>query len=126
MEIKFGDIVSGKTSMFDEFIGACLMASTYAHSAHFMTKSYEKHIAYEYFYDNMPGLIDRFAESYMGSGFIYRPKLSTYGGTFESFVSELAALAEKVSASAPNTVLKNTSDDIQELCRLTMYKLSLH
>ncbi|AFQ22597.1 starvation-inducible transcriptional regulator [Aeromonas phage AS-gz] len=126
MEVRFGDVVTEKTSIFDEFIGACLMSSTYAHSAHFMTKSYEKHIAYEYFYDNMPGLIDIFAESYMGSGFTYRPRLSIYNGTFESFVNQLAQMAEKVSASAPNTVLKNTSDDIQELCRMTMYKLSLH
>lgn len=126
MELKFGDVVANKTSVFDEFIGACLMSSTYAHSAHFATKSYEKHIAYEYFYGTMPGLVDAFAESYMGSGFAYRPKLSIYGGTFESFMSELANMAEKVSASAPNSVLRNTSDDIQELCRLTMYKLSLH
>ena len=125
MELKFGDVV-GKATMFDEFIGMCLMSSMLAHSAHFSTKSYEKHIAYEYFYDNMPGLVDVFAESYMGSGFTYRQMLTPFSGTFEAFVNQLVKVAEEVSAKAPNTVLRNASDDIQELCRLTMYKLSLH
>ncbi|ADM79763.1 starvation-inducible transcriptional regulator [Aeromonas phage phiAS4] len=38
MEVRFGDVVTEKTSIFDEFIGACLMSSTYAHSAHFYDK----------------------------------------------------------------------------------------
>ncbi|UYD57455.1 hypothetical protein OFDDKENP_00079 [Aeromonas phage B614] len=126
MELNFGDFAKGNsTTLFDEFIGACLMASVFAHSAHFATKSYEKHMAYEYFYDEMPSKIDAFAETYMGSGFQYKPVLKSGNVDFGDYIKRLAQLAEEVSAKAPNAVLKTTADDIQQLCRQTIYKLSL-
>ncbi|UYD59649.1 hypothetical protein JNMOADIG_00120 [Aeromonas phage avDM5] len=125
MEIKFSDVVKSPTNIFDEFIGACLVSSVMAHSAHFETKSYEKHVAFEYFYDEMPDKIDTFAETYMASGFNYAPMLKIPNVDFTGFVKRLAELAEEVATKSPNGVLKNAADDIQQLCRLTLYKLSL-
>lgn len=125
MDLKFTDVVNRPAGLFDEFIGACVISSSLAHSAHLATKSYEKHMAYEYFYDTMPDKIDAFAESYMASGFSYIPMLKIPNVPFDVFVKQLADMAEVVSTKASNGVLKNTADEIQQVCRQTMYKLSL-
>lgn len=125
MDLSFRDIVNRKSNLFDEFIGACVISSSIAHSAHLATKSYEKHMAYEYFYDEMPDKIDAFAETYMASGYSYIPMLKIPNVSFDMFIKQLAAMAEEVSKTAPNGVLKNTADEIQQVCLQTLYKLSL-
>lgn len=127
-EIKFSDIATGsEKTKIDKFIGSCLISVAYAHSSHFATKSYEKHMAYEYFYEEMPGVIDAFVETYIAQGHTYREMFPTIvtGTNFEKAIRELAGIAQEISDNAKNKITATTADDIQQVCLQTLYKLSL-
>ena len=61
--MKFSDFSqSGKPSKADEYLGLLMAAQAYFHSAHFETKSYARHKAYDFIFSELPDLIDKFGE----------------------------------------------------------------
>ncbi|UOX40475.1 starvation-inducible transcriptional regulator [Aeromonas phage GomatiRiver_11] len=123
---SFSEIATGsEKTRIDKFIGACLQSVAYAHSAHFATKSYAKHMAYEYFYEEMPGAIDAFVETYIAQGHTYREMLPVGRKEFTEILKTISSEAQEISNTAKNSVTKTTADDIQQVCLQTMYKLGL-
>lgn len=108
----------------DEFIGTCLMSVTYMHSAHFMTRSYSQHKAFQEFYEEMQTLIDKFTETYIGISGRYKPVLKTENSldTVE-YLRRIAVSADEIYASI-DTCLQSIIDDIKSLCYQTIYKLT--
>ncbi|QBX32776.1 hypothetical protein Asfd1_150 [Aeromonas phage Asfd_1] len=123
---SFSELATGsEKTKIDKFIGTCLQSVAYAHSAHFATKSYEKHMAYEYFYEEMPRAIDAFVETYIAQGHTYREMLPVSKTDFAEIVANIAKEAQLISETAKNAVTKTTADNIQQVCLQTIYKLRL-
>ncbi len=127
--MKFNDFVKdGKPTPQDEFIGLLMASQAYFHSAHFDTKSYARHKAYEVFFDEIPDLIDAFGEQWLGySGAAYKPALpdqSKLPTDTIDMLDSIVAKANLIYKSLP-PALQSTIDDITGLCFKTKYLLSL-
>ncbi|QPB08928.1 hypothetical protein CPT_Metamorpho_191 [Klebsiella phage Metamorpho] len=127
--MKFNDFVKdGKPTPQDEFIGLLMASQAYFHSAHFETKSYARHKAYNVFFDEIPDLIDAFGEQWLGfSGKSYTPALPSQSELPKDTIEMLdliVAKADGIYKSLP-AALQSTMDDITGLCFKTKYLLSL-
>jgi len=108
----------------DAFIGTCLMSATYIHSAHFATHSYSQHKALEQFYNEMPDLVDKFAETYIGITGAYKPVLKTES-SFDA-VAYIRSIAESGTDiyDSVDSCLQSIIDEIKVLCYQTIYRLT--
>lgn len=108
----------------DTFIGLCLMSVTYMHSAHFATKSYAQHKAFEEFYKEMTELVDKFTETNIGITGVYKPVLKTENNidTVE-YLRKIAVTGNEIYHSV-DTSLQSIIDEIKSLCYQTIYKIT--
>lgn len=121
---EFSAFVKPKNTKHSEFIGLCLISSSYMHSYHFETKSYAHHKVYEDFYKDMPDLIDTFVEIYLGSGGTYTRNFPTRISSDQEILDTIISLGEDIydsTCSAGQSAL----DEIMTLCKKTKYLLSL-
>lgn len=108
----------------DRFIGLCLYSSSFMHSEHFATKSYSHHKTYENFYEDMPELIDTFAEIYLGSGNSYTKVFPTAITSADHLLDSIIQGAEEIYEQSC-TAGQSALDEITTLCRKTKYLLTL-
>jgi len=108
----------------DTFIGLCLMSVTYMHSAHFATRSYAQHKAFEEFYKEMTELVDKFTETNIGITGTYKPVLKTENNidTVE-YLRRIAVTGEEIYKTV-DTSLQSIIDEIKVLCYQTIYKIT--
>lgn len=108
----------------------CFHARTTAHVLHLKTTSYAKHKALNEFYDEIVGLVDSLAESYIGLyGLIdsYPPRYSPE----EDPVALVTGLGKWIDENRftccpkEDTALQNLIDEIVALCASTTYKLKV-
>lgn len=112
------------TTKTDEFIGMCLMSVTYMHSAHFVTRSYAQHKAYEEFYTDMQDLVDKFTETHIGITGRYKPVLKTENNLDSvEYLRRIAVVADEIYEIS-DTSLQSILDEIKTLCYQTVYKLT--
>lgn len=129
MKTKFEDfITTGKKLPEDEFIGLLMASASYFHSAHFETKSYARHKAYNFFFDTIPELTDKFGEQWLGwSGKKYTPSIPSQQDlptdTIE-MLDSITAKAESIYDKMPGAI-RNTIDEINGIVFQTKYLLSL-
>ena len=111
-----------------ELISLCFAARTQAHILHLTTRSYAQHTALGCFYDEIVGLADAFAETYIGEyGLIDRypgKSLDAANGEalMDAFISWVTANRQRVCDSA---VCQALIDDILTLAYSTRYKLKV-
>ena len=125
MIMNYGEFVKPKGSKIDAYIGLCLLAPAYAHSAHFTTKSYAKHKTFDKFFSEMPELIDTFGEIYIGSD-------NVYVHSFPSGVPmDMKALLDLIISQSDEIYSglchagQSAVDNITTLCKQTKYLMSL-
>lgn len=112
-----------------EFLAEGFAVRTQAHFAHLQTTSYAQHVALGEFYDKLTGLLDDFAEQWMGLNEARVgkfPSISLDGSPepYELLAEYLHLLdtgGDKVCDDDPT--LLNTLADIRELTMHTLYKL---
>lgn len=121
---SFINTTEKSASKVDAFIGACLMSSTYIHSAHFATPSYSQHKAFEQFYEEMPDLIDKFVEVHYGITGSYKPVLKTESN-FDAvaYIRSIAETGTEIYDSV-DSCLQSIIDEIKVLCYQTIYRLT--
>lgn len=117
-------ITERESNNVDTFIGLCLMSVTYMHSAHFATKSYSQHKAFEEFYTEMTDLVDKFTETNIGITGVYKPVLKTENSvdTVE-YLRRIAVTGDEIYQSV-DTALQSIIDEIKTLCYQTIYKIT--
>lgn len=127
--MKFKDFnTTGKTTPADEFLGLLMVAQSYFHSAHFETKSYERHKAYDFIFSELPDLIDKFGEQYLGwSGRKYVPSLPSASELPTDTVEMIDHIISKANAVYKQMppALQSTLDDITGMFYQSKYLLSL-
>lgn len=126
--MKFNDFVKGKGDEVDKFIGWLLVSTAYFKSAHLETKSYARHKAYDFYYDEIQPLTDKFSEQYLGfSGKPYVASLPDAGqmpkDTFK-FLDEMIKCAEPIYGKVPRA-LHSVLDELVGVCFQTKYLLTL-
>ena len=142
MGIKFIEIkeeIEGTSGMLGEQAGAidakqkgaelfarCRSASTAAHFAHLLTPSYAQHKALNEFYEEIVGVADSFAESFIGrygkfESFPSVKETSTDGlqivGNLTKWIDSNREMISEFSE------IQNDIDSIVSLCNSTAYKL---
>lgn len=103
-------------------------ARTYAHILHLQSRSFSQHMALNTLYDELPGLVDSFVESYQGlHGVIpsYPTEIPPKYPTQEplSFVAGVSSMLASLRTSVVETELQNILDEIATLLNSTSYKL---
>lgn len=127
--MKFNEFVKdGKPNEGDKFIGLLMASSSYFHSAHFETKNYSRHKAYDNYFSNISDLIDSFGEVWLGySGKGYTPAIPAQkdlpSDTIQ-MLDHLVSESERIYDKMPGA-LKNILDEFSALCFQTKYLLSL-
>lgn len=124
--MKFNDFVKGNGTEVDKFICLLLTSIAYFKSAHLETKSYARHKAYDFYYDEIQPLTDKFSEQWLGySGGKFTPSFPESAPTDTITMLDLiVADADQVYKSMPNA-LKSVLDEITGVCFQTKYLLSL-
>lgn len=109
-----------------ELVARCRAAATAAHFAHLTTPSYAQHKALCKFYNGIIGLVDAFAEGYMGRF----GKFETFPNVKESSMDGLTIvgnLTKWIDANrgliAEVSEIQNDIDTIVSLCNSTAYKI---
>lgn len=106
-------------SSLDNYIAVCIMSSSYMHQKHFEAKTYDDHKAYEVFYTEMPELIDKFVETYIGLGNTYTP-VEVGPVELDMIINQGKSVYDKLCPT-----LQSISDEITMLAAKTKYLLSL-
>lgn len=113
-----------------QFVMCLLESVTNTHIQHWTTGSYAKHQALGEFYESMQGLVDTWAEAFMGKYGVLTafPPTATVANTDP--IAYLRDLATKIAVyrAAPNfpkdTELQNLVDEIVAQIDATLYKLT--
>lgn len=126
--MKFNEFINGNGNKIDEYIGWLLASTAYFKSAHLETKSYARHKAYDFYYDAIPALTDKFSEQWLGhSGKNYTanfPDLSKASKDTIEFLDGMVKSSEEIYSKVPKAI-QSTIDDIVGVCYQTKYLLSL-
>ncbi|AAD42598.1 starvation-inducible transcriptional regulator [Enterobacteria phage RB68] len=127
--MKFSDFSqSGKPSKADEYLGLLMAAQAYFHSAHFETKSYARHKAYDFIFSELPDLIDKFGEQYLGySGRKYTPSIpdaSKLPTDTIKMIDRILDQSNSIYKEMPPAI-QSTIDDITGMFYQSKYLLSL-
>lgn len=126
--MDFKDFVPGKGTEVDKFIGSLLVSLAYFKSAHLETKSYARHKAYDFYYNEIQGPLDKFSEQYLG--FSAKPYKASLPSPTELpkdvivFIDSLVQAASKIYGGVPSA-LQSTLDDIVGVLYQTKYLLTL-
>ena len=108
-----------------DFIAQSFAVRTAAHLLHLTSSSYSQHVALADFYTSLAGMIDRYAEVYMGvEGQIKAfpsktPPSETPIGLLEGYLEFVQAEQGDDESEA----LENILAEIEELTAQTLYKL---
>ncbi|AKU43757.1 starvation-inducible transcriptional regulator [Salmonella phage KM16] len=126
--MKFEDFAKGKASEADAYLGLLMASRSYFHSAHFETESYARHKAYNFIFDELPDLIDKFGEQWLGfSGKKYAPQIpeqkSLPTDTIK-MIDLILAESDKIYSKVPRAI-QSTLDDIVGTFYQLKYLLSL-
>ena len=112
-----------------DFVGLMFLGRDVAHSVHFNTRSFAKHMALQGFYEGIVDLADKFAEAYQGKyGLIGGITLQAAKKTanivefLQDQMDEIEANRYKV-VDKDCTALQNIIDEIVGLYLSTLYKL---
>lgn len=109
-----------------DFIAQSLAVRTAAHLLHLSSASYSQHVALSDFYNALTGLIDKYAEVYMGlEGQIKKwpaatPPNETPVGLLESYLELIQGECDEDSDSQ---ALLNILAELEELTAQTLYKV---
>jgi hypothetical protein len=118
----------GKASEADSYLGLLMAARSYFHSAHFETKSYARHKAYNFIFDVLPDMIDKFGEQWLGfSGRKYAPKIpeqSTLPSDTIKMIDHILTESDKIYTKMPPAI-RSTIDDIVGAFYQLRYLLTL-
>lgn len=115
--------VKGKPA---ELVARVFASRNAAHFAHLLTPSYAQHVALQGFYDGIIGLIDSYAETFMGrfGKFESFPNVKESALDGLTIVGNLTNFIDKnYEALGLNEELKNIIQEISSLCSTTAYKL---
>jgi Family of unknown function (DUF5856) len=121
-----GTVGTGKQKAAELFL-QCRQAATAMHIFHLATSSYAAHMASNEFYDGIIGLVDKFAESFIGryGKFESMPNVKlpqNYDG-----LTIAANLLQWIDSNRANITddseVQNSIDEIVGLCSSTIYKL---
>lgn len=109
------------------FVLTMLHASTVAHVMHLRSRRFSEHEALGAFYAALPGLVDRYAETYQGRYGLMTSYPSGFRMPAGSAQAELAAL-DRYCAGVRDDLpgdddLRNIFDEITALVASTLYKL---
>lgn len=110
-----------------QFIAQSMAVRTQAHLMHLSTTSYARHIALNEFYDGMLGLVDRYAEVYMG----LEGQITSWPGpaTVERkdpvtlLEDYLELVRDEALEDRDSEALKNILAELEELTAQALYKL---
>lgn len=109
-----------------ELFSRCRAASSAAHFAHLMTPSYAQHVALKTFYEDIVGLVDAFAEGYIGK----YGKFEVFPNVREASFDGLTVVGNLTKWLDANRAIisefseiQNDIDAILSLCNSTAYKL---
>lgn len=111
-----------------EFVQKSLHVRTSAHNMHLKTTSYAKHIALNDFYDELPSLVDAYAEAWQGKYGL----IENYPGAFRQYATPEALVEDYITYieegraemyDKKDTFLANIVDEIVALSYSTLYKL---
>lgn len=129
--MKFNEFIvgsNGKISPEEKFIGALMTSSAYFHSAHFETKNFSRHKAYNEYFDQITDLTDKFGEIYLGLSLRpYTPALLSQDQLPKNTVEMLDRIISEANAIYGKQIpaLQSVLDDITGLCYQVKYLLSL-
>ena len=108
------------------FLATLLHSATNTHFFHFSTDSYSKHKALGKYYDEIVGLVDSLAESYMGK----YGKITTFPSVYHQpkdpikYMESLQNFVADARQDLPqDSELQNVIDEIADLINSTTYKL---
>lgn len=110
-----------------QFVSATLGVRAAAHLMHLSTRSYAQHVALGEFYEGLDGLVDKYAEVYMGlekrQDTWPRVTLPAADGPIELVEDYLAQVKEEQGEDHGSEALLNTLAELEELTARTLYKL---
>lgn len=110
-----------------QFIGLLFASRDYAHKSHLNTESYAQHKALESFYDEIVGLADDLAETWMGRNLTKIgeiPVITPPKGEPLVVIQRLLEVLKDTRDFVNNdSVLSNIIDEIEQLFLSTIYKL---
>lgn len=112
-----------------DFIGLLFLARDVAHSVHLNTRSYATHKALEEFYSALPGLADKFAETYQGAYELIGPVTLQSAGKNNDIVEFLQDQIDALNKGRYEvcdkafTPLQNVIDEIIAHYLTSLYKL---
>jgi Family of unknown function (DUF5856) len=107
------------------FIAQSFAVRTAAHLLHLSSSSYSQHVALGDFYEALAGLVDRYAEAYMGMNALVKswpsktPPNETPTGLLEDYLEFVQAEQGEDESEA----LENILAEIEELTMRTLYKV---
>ena len=129
--MKFDEFIAdsgGKITPEEKFIGTLMTSSAYFHSAHFETKNFSRHKAYNEYFDQITGLTDKFGEIYLGLTLKpYKPALLSQDKLPKNTVEMLDRIIGESNSIYGKQIpaLQSVLDDITGLCYQIKYLLSL-
>lgn len=111
------------------YIGALLRSVAVVHAMHLTTTSYARHKALDEYYNDMPELIDAFAESYLATektmNVILDARIGFGYTSAESLLMALKANGLQLHANGMCPSLTNPLEDVLTKINAILYKLKL-
>lgn len=114
------------TDTCPQFVSISFEVRTVAHKLHLSSQSYAEHVALGEFYEALPGLVDKYAEVYMG---LYG-RVATWPRASLTQVDPVTLLREYLEdvrdeqgEDKKSQALQNILAEIEELTAQTLYKL---
>lgn len=110
-----------------QFVAATMGVRAAAHLMHLSTRSYAQHVALGEFYEGLDGLVDKYAEVYMGLEKRVdtwpRVTLPAADGPTELVADYLALVQEEQDEDHDSEALTNILAELEELTARALYKL---
>jgi hypothetical protein len=109
----------------EQLIAELLQSTVEIHKAHFATKSYAQHKAFEDYYSSIEDLVDTLTETWQGAkGLITIPKAKIEMIEPKGYLMSILLYSNKVYPEISIGAIKNTLDEIEGLIYQTLYKLN--
>jgi len=108
-----------------EFIAQSFAVRTAAHLLHLSSNSYSQHVALGDFYEALAGLVDRYAEAYMGMESLIKrwPSKTPPSETPVGLLEEYLEFVQAEQGDDESEALENILAEIEELTLRTLYKV---
>ncbi len=109
----------------EQLIAELLQSAVEIHKAHFATKSFARHKAFDEYYSDIVGLTDRLTESYQGLiGIITIPKAKIEMADPLQYLTSVNSYLHEVYMFQSSGAIRAIIDEIEELILTTLYKLN--